>query len=376
MSYEFRKKFTLAVIIIIALALCYRAVLIYQSSVGRGSELSVVQYLFFVPVWVAVVYALWPVERILRLILLTVLCFAGLAGFIAFRIDVSGDSSFVVSRLSDDDLESSSRILRNRIRELTKVYGKVGISRYYDAIVSVKEANEFFKNNPETPAVVWGSKRWINITVRGVRSLRFDEFKLAGIKGKLPFFWINTVPAVGLSFKPELGTARYLAALFAALATPIEGSSLKELALREQNLKAAASLRETWTSFEHRGYALWLLGNQYVVEAFSQNPPEISGLDCGINSYIKAGKYLRVQDNPEFYAAIKNNLAISYYLKSVLTSQKGLLKLARENFLLAARAGWVTNPYKFKFVAPQIAAGNLKKLMRIKKKKRKENLAE
>ncbi|MCB0319243.1 MAG: hypothetical protein KDD56_10850, partial [Bdellovibrionales bacterium] len=278
-------------------------------------------------------------------------------GFVASRANLTNfSSSFFVSRLSDDEFENESRIFRSMINDAMSLTSNSKAARFYAPLENQLEAVKLLKNNPEKIAVVWGSKRWLSISFRHKESQSLAQI---GVNDKYislnPYEVILSVPVVGLSYKPARDTALFIANL-------IEAQINLDASDAADNFKAAGSIYATWTSFSHRAYPWWQVGNINLLQGLKSDSYESGLINCAIDAYKYAARQLRYADNPELLSAITNNLAVAYMAKLSIEAKKEYKKLARKKFSAAKDISNRPNRYGIKLRAQRIAARNLKRL--------------
>ncbi len=223
--------------------------------------------------------------------------------------------SFVVARFADDELETKSRIFREKIIE-SLLGSDVRVQRSYEAPASPAQAGELFRRDRSMRPLVWGSGGWLTIAFpEGLRTpaslVPVEEIhKFYGLRP------VTYVSMVGMSLKPEGDSARFLALLFRGL---IEGESAGEagresLALWERRmsyLQESSDMGHAWTTFVHRAYPLWQIGNYHLAQAFRGPKVQAAELRCAIWAFRVARRYIRGPSNLELSAALLNNEALA-----------------------------------------------------------------
>lgn len=266
------------------------------------------------------------------------------SAYTAYR---STGAGLLVARLAGDEFESESDIFRREISSF--VEGKEGftVTRYHATIKSDAEARDLLSDS-KALAVAWGDTDWVNISFATLPALELSQF---GISPMFEEFGdlkpVRSVPIIGLSFKPMKVTARFLAGLERALLseTPTE---IYDLAL----------IATSWSSFAHRSFAWWKLGNLYLEQVLSKDSYEPGELDCARKAYQEALGLMDPADNPELYAAISNNLAISLIMHSRLDGDKRAMRKARKLLKAGAATLQVKNIFDLPYVAGKVAKQN------------------
>ncbi|MDC0359012.1 hypothetical protein OAO01_09370, partial [Oligoflexia bacterium] len=225
----------------------------------------------------------------------------------------------LLARFEGDDFEIDTRIFRERLSAqlLPKLHLRVG--RYYKSIKSHKAVDKNFVDGENIKVVLWGDKQWLNVSFP-VEAYIPSEEKKETIQAQrlLKFRPVEYVPVFGISVKPEGATLRFLAALLSGLAygDPFTGAGDEaSRAMQESYLRSAARMKSAWSSFAHRAYPFWIVGNQHLRAALADEGYESGELNCALEAYGEALGLIRFLDNPELRAAVYNNKAIALALK-------------------------------------------------------------
>lgn len=226
-----------------------------------------------------------------------------------------GNNGILIARFEGDEMQNLTRIFRELVNTQTTREGNVFAHSYYESIGSYKEAREFLAEHPKLSLVTWGNRRWINIIFKDERDSQLRDFGLTSdfaAMGSLKI--VNSVPLVGLSFQPQRDTARFVAeiALGSSVVNPRGSQQDRELALYH-----ALGTAGTWTSFAHRGFAGLKLGNLLLEQAIKNDSISRMTLNCAISAYQKGLSFLRPKDDPELNAALRNNLGVAIYIRSI-----------------------------------------------------------
>lgn len=286
-----------------------------------------------------------------------------------------GDESriFLVARLADDALESDSRLFRERLNAVLERTSDARAVRYYRSFKEYREVRQFMASR-KVQAVVWGNRRWLNVAfadrptvtlqdvARGLGSVTNGGSPLQHYPS---FEIVQSVPAIGLSYAPELYTSSFLAELLTGtlprsyhLADGTGSEAGKEMALA-----SAASIVAGWTSRAHRAYPLWVLGNMHLLRALRGPKPEIGETRCALAFYRKARHFLQRHDNPELMAAIANNFGVAIFVQGTERGKPAAAaRAALTKFMSAARERGRRNLLQAELRSPEVALRNIERL--------------
>jgi|GEM_PF-2268993 len=329
------------------------------------------------------------------LLALLAVCAALAVGF-SYSHLVAGRRVFLVARLQDDQYETESRIFREEINRylkrrpgaaaaplsilgrgafagaavsakgvLTSFPGKIRAVRFYGSFRSAEEVNGFLAKNPSVPAVLWGNNRWVNISMAPPMEDAFPGPDLRQWLHALGLKVVPNIPVFGLSYQPRTETASFAAGLFKALSAPRWSELMADLVLsaeHELDLREIGRAAAPWTTFEHRAYPYWLLGNLAMEASLRGQGYDAGEMNCALAAYNKAQSFLVRGGNPELLAAIFNNRGVAYYVQGVLENKKRVKKAALYEFKAAAKTLRLKNPFRIRYRAGKIAKSNLNKL--------------
>lgn len=272
--------------------------------------------------------------------------------------------SFVVARLEGDDFEARSRQFRLLHQEqLTKIHGPrvIKAQRTHESFRSHTEALRFLNRSAHLPAVVWGTDRWITLTLHPERTRVPVSGELRSWTSALGLQLVESVPVVGLSMNPEQATAEFISRVLAAL-LPLTRPGLGVVGQRrvEDELMFTANQQAPWNSFAHRAYPWWLLGNLQLAHALRDGRVERGELECAIRSYTQARRFIGRGDNPELLAAALNNRAVAQAILGQFAKPRTSRKLVKNTLRAAVGTLKERNLYGVSFRAAKIARANLK----------------
>jgi hypothetical protein len=282
----------------------------------------------------------------------------------------------LLARFQDDPIEAKTRRFRKVLNRELLSESRMRVGRYHRSLNSHHELRSASGRGAEVYSVLWGNSGWIQLSLS-------EDFLEAHHPAEAPIWGdflseyglVNHAPALGLTVNPEPATLRFLSAMLQALQVSPTTSvplSLKKRALRASFLRSAAGMQSTWSSYAHRAYPLFLLANQHLREAFRQGGQDWGELQCAIEVYAVAEKYLANGDNPDLQAAVFNNKAVALLAMGLLRPKGNADKRAREYLRLAMRMSGIPSPFGAVNIAPNVAPENWRTLLEANPGRRRE----
>ena len=267
-----------------------------------------------------------------------------------------GRGGALIARLSSDELQTETRIFRERINKFLSYSTHVTAHSFFEEFDSYSEVRDFIENHPRISLVTWGSTRWINIAFRTEEPVSLKELGLeTGFSDASSLKIIKSIPVIGMSYEPTNDTASFIADILVGVS---DGGRKFTKEDRQLALQHAATQRATWSSFAHRTYAFWLLGNLYLEEAFQNEEISRGSLNCALDSYKRGLQFLRKNDNPELEAALYNNYAIALFLQAMFEGDIKFKETAFKHFKMAVRTLGQKNLFSVPYVAGVVAHEN------------------
>lgn len=266
-------------------------------------------------------------------ILIAISLMLSIVGVVVAHQDRGGDlKSIAIARLVGDELETVTQSFWRNLNQYLKMHGGPRLVRESAQLsVGADVGRDLADHNRD--AVIWGSTRWINLSVHAPRLRTLSELLSAGsvVAGKpaltgnsassytydfLDFQLITALPEVGLSLNPEAATVEYLT--FILMGAFIDRNS-EDLALssedRELYLWQASGVIGSWISQVHRALPALLLANMKLVQSLRADQFQSSELDCAIKLYKRGLKLINLpEENLELFGALANNLAVAEYI--------------------------------------------------------------
>jgi len=282
----------------------------------------------------------------------------------SYRIDQS--RSFLLARISDDPYEAESRIFRERINStLESDESTARLGRYFASLASQQEAAELFVESPALGGIVWGDDYWLRVSFpspgeRKIGDILNEEF----LTNTLPFTLIMNLPIIGLTYEPERDSVQFIADVLSAMHLRTR-DGLEARALEETEFINSASYSATWSSFSHRAFPWWMLGNIYLLNSLRDGGYQPAYLECALEAYTKALGFLRVGDNSELLSAIHNNYAVAIYAKLVFEDRPRFRSVAARHFRQAMETASHPNLYEIEYKNPKVAERNFEALTKL-----------
>lgn len=274
-------------------------------------------------------------------------CLAALTGAVIRYGDVVLiPGSLLIARFENDRLGSQGSIVRDKIRSVVGSGAVAKVGTLESVIDSPTEALTVLAAHPKILGVVWGSDRWLNVSLRvpepyalsnlpdgTLGALYLKAHKMRDLK------LVTGVPMFGLSKSMDYETALFLGRLLEPLneygrALVASNDSIEF----ERKIREVAAIKSTWTSFAHRSFPMWMTGTYHLTRALRSSDVENGDLVCALTSFRAAKAQLRSRDNPALEAAILNNEAILRLVRSDMgLDAKKQRTIAQEALIGASR---------------------------------------
>lgn len=255
--------------------------------------------------------------------------------------------SVLVTTLAGDDIENESREFWDDLNKSLALNGVLLTKRFYRQYDNHEAALAPLESVKNGGAVIWGNQRWINISYAEVPIYKVFGFKIVG--------GVNYLP---IPYQPRQDTAKFIAALLTAGKLIRKDGSLPTQA--EVELKYITGRDTLWLASFHKGLPWMMLGNGYLFEALRGGRIQWSFIECAIAAYRRALLYADARGNPELFAAINNNMAVTLYIKGLIKGEKKGLKMAKVYWLIALNAKKVALKRNGIFPAVEAAKSNLR----------------
>lgn len=293
---------------------------------GGPAELAVFQFIAFPLITAIFSFLSIGTTRIPRAIS-GFACVAALCGavFTYTHVDLA-QGAFIVAPFAGDELEADTKIARDRIRRFVgpSAVSRVGVHSY--AVDSATDAEALLHDGGRLGGVVWGSKRWINISLRLRHPIQMgavpSQGALTDLKAAQMLKGLNVVTSVrsiGVSDGGDLTTLQFVAGIVSVwgsfddvLLGAVEDPDY------EAKLRSIAALKTRWTSYSHRALPMWMTGTYHLTRALIGAEASGGELACALRAFEAAHAQLRPGDNPELEIAIINNQAVAYMVKAAM----------------------------------------------------------
>lgn len=233
----------------------------------------------------------------------------------------------VVARLHGDELQNETRIFREGLNKTLSQTSNYYATSIADSFEDYKAADAFLGEKGKLAMLISGDKRWLNVFFRHRAPLELKELNPGVNLQSIASMKLHyNVRAIGLSFQENQQTITFVANLIDGVSRRLDGSDLDKAELA---FKSAAGQESRWTSFAHRAYPLWALGNMYLESAIRNGTFNKRELECAIRSYRSALEFLRTGDNLDLRASIFNNLAVAHVVRGYYAGKRKDLKTAK-----------------------------------------------
>lgn len=313
---------------------------------GGSSHARLIAQLLVLPC-VLIAFSRMAIQSVrLPRIIIGVVCIAALSGAVARYRDLSLHSgAFLVARFDGDRLSTQTTIVRDRIRSVLGAGALTKVGAHERVVRSSEEAREVLKEHPKVLAVVWGGERWLNVSMRVPEPVKLSSFPKESLAGQFlvehkisDLSLVTGVPTFGLSQSLDFNSSRFIGLLI----NPLNGfvnalRSAEESSQFEEEVREAAALKSTWSSFAHRSFPMWMTGTYHLTRALRSTGEENGDFTCALASFRAAKSNLR-GDNPALEAAILNNEAILRLVRAdTVLDAREQRAMARDALLGAAR---------------------------------------
>ena len=264
------------------------------------------------------------------------LCTIGgaLCGALAVSVGASfRDGRFLITSLSSDLLASDAHVTRDQMQRLIPPEEGELLVVSSRRVESVEDAARLLKGDSRAGGVIWGSKRWTQISLRNypARSLGevLPEIDRANISPRLQKFvdlkLSIGIPLVGLSGVKGDGTLLFVGSLAAVWRDfPTALATYGTSPLFESRVRSLGNIQAPWTSAAHRAVPAWIEGTYYGVQALRgvySGVYEAGEFACAKLALKRALMLLRPGDNPLLEGAILNNLGVIQLVEAQSSAQ-------------------------------------------------------
>jgi hypothetical protein len=246
----------------------------------------------------------------------------GIASGAAFRFShvALSNGAFLVSALrSDKDLQQESKIYRDKMRRALGAGGDLLVGLYNGKIVDAAQARVVLDRSPQLGGIVWGSMRWMNVSLQSYPALAFSTFEETSAahdylqRHSVPdLLIVRSVPSVGISHADQRASVAFLSGA-ARLWRDVPHVLVPRRDRAEFDSVAIGlgRMRARWTSRAHLGFPLWLAGTRHLVRAIEGAELDVGELRCAVRRLKQAAKMCRGQGSPHLETAVRSNYALA-----------------------------------------------------------------
>jgi hypothetical protein len=268
---------------------------------------------------------------------------------VAFRYShvTLSKGAFLLSTVSDQDLQQETKIYRDKMRRVIGAGGDSFVGLYGTRITQEAQARELLDRAPQLGGVVWGSMRWITASLQeypelslssfGAETVADDYLKRYGLPDLL---LARSIPSVSLSDADSRASIAFLAGVVKlwrdAPQVLLPGHDRQEFDAVATGL---SRMRARWTSGAHLAFPLWLAGTRHLVRVLEQPELEFAELRCAVVQLKQAIRQCKGQGTPQLEAAARSNYALALLLYADSSPKRARFrKGALRQFAAAARA--------------------------------------
>jgi len=254
--------------------------------------------------------------------------------------------AFLVSTVSDQDLQQETKIYRDRLRRSIQEGGDSLVGVYPVIIRDGVSARSAVEKNRALAGIIWGSSRWMSAALRHYEPLALSSFPHDSIAqsvlaehGLQELLIYRFVPAIGMSHGHERGTIHFLGEVIRSWRVVPEvlviGADSGDF---EGRLEALAKMQARWTSRSHLAFPLWLSATAHLIRATEGAALQEAELKCALTQFKEALGLFRTRDNPALQMAVRNNYAIALLVQTQIDKKpRKVFNQARRQLAAAAR---------------------------------------
>jgi hypothetical protein len=252
--------------------------------------------------------------------------------------------AFLVSTVSDRDLQQEAKIYRDRLRKSIGVKGESLVGVFPSVIRDATSAQRMLERSPSLGGVIWGSPRWMSVTLRQYDPISLGSLPERSVARDLltarnvpDLTLMRSVPYVGMSHGHERGTVYFLGEIVKIwrsipAATAI-GAASGDF---EGGLEALARTQARWTSRSHMALPLWLAGTVHLLRAIESDSLQAGELACALTELREALMQFRTDDNPTLQMSVRNNYAVALAVQAQYSQEHRKLRKKALQQLAAA----------------------------------------
>ena len=254
----------------------------------------------------------------------------------------------LMARLAGDDSSLEGRDLFSRVNQIADTYVLTRAKLIFRSVDSEKEAQGLLASNPESPYLVWGDSEWYRIASQGnlanlglgaaiasttvdnkEQQLPLQHFGLSrghyvSVVSQADFgpeLAIVVVPEYfNMPARPEELARHFLAWLSEGLAadsllrTKVD-PAISTTSMRLDAFNEASLIDGVWKSHAPLGFADQMLGTFTLLDSLKEDRERGREGERAAAFFRKAAGYARHETDPELYAAIFNNAAVTMALR-------------------------------------------------------------
>lgn len=227
---------------------------------------------------------------------------------------------FLAARLGDDPYDAQSYLFRKDLNEALSRLSVREVTPLHATFDSVPVVMKFLEEHPKVEAVLWGTKKWLNLSFQQSPPFKVSPSTAGSLF--LRFYGLkfsSTVSWIGMSTDPSWATNQFLSNMLAGYA-PMEEYARRVPStsgvFNRRHLLHAAEVPDAWRMRAHKALPFWIVGNFYTAEALQQTQYRQELFEEAADSYAEASSVLRPDQNMELYTAILLNAGIVSFLRS------------------------------------------------------------
>jgi len=243
------------------------------------------------------------------------------------------DGAYGIARFESDPLENKTRIFRDNVRRFVGPRAAAQVGVIAPRVASEADARRVLSERPQLGGVIWGSERWIQISMRpappfSLRQMPETSYARQRLQelGLSDLWLMEGAPSIGLSKGLDMGSFEFIGGLIRAASMSSGRARGENLSSElEQLLQRVSSIRAYWSTSDHLAAPKLFLGTYYLAQAIYGPTLEWGDLDCAEGSFRSARIILNRGGNAELMAAVHNNEAVIRILTASQSASPDLL---------------------------------------------------
>lgn len=275
-----------------------------------------------------------------RAVIVSALCGALVSVMVRYSHVSLARGAFLVVSARDGELRKDAKIYRDRIRRTLRGGDDALVGVHYGEVSQQQQARMLLKHSPSLGGILWGSTRWMTVSLQEVPPLAFSDFPEGSVardiltrQGFVDLYLARSVPSVGLSHGEQGATVVFMGGIIDLWR---EWPAVSKPAGDTGDFDARALLhgrkQALWNSQGHLALPLCLAATTSLVRAIEGTSLDVGELKCAIDEFSEALTALTRAHEPALRSVVLNNLAVALIAASdhQLNLGRGLSQARRD----------------------------------------------